>query len=197
MKPKISSDNVRAIGLTALLVVAGLYVYFEYYFVPTSKQLSSLEVQLRAARDNLKSLEAATANEAVLQVQYKQVEQAVASLRKSLPSESELPAVMEVLSNLASKSNVKIQTIYPERQTTAPRAEGADPAVYREIPIQIDAVAGFHQLAGFLNQVEAGDKPMQVLSMRITANPKDSRRHQINLLFKAYFSVAVDSIPGA
>ncbi len=199
MKTKFLSDSVRGILLAGLLVITGLYIYVEYYFVPTSQKLSSLEVQLRTARDNLKSLEAATANEAVLQAQYKQVEQAVASLRKALPKDSELPAVMEVLSTLASESNVKIQTIFPERQSVVVSkvAEIADPAVYREIPIQIDAVAGFHQLATFLNQVEVGDKPMQVLSMRITANPKDSKRHQINLLFKAYFSVTTEPPAGA
>lgn len=198
MKSKASSETIKTIALVSMLAVTGIYVYVQYYFVPTSQKLSNLQAQLRQSRDKLKSLEAITANEALLQAQYKQVEQAVALLRKSLPGESELPAVMEVLSNLASKSNVKIQTIFPERSSIAVnKALSLDPSVYKEVPIQIDAIAGFHQLATFLNQVETGDKPMQMVSMRISSNPKDPRKHQINLLLKAYFSIAAEQIPGA
>ena len=198
MKAATNKQQVQAFVLLGFFAALGLYAYVQYYFLPTSRKASSLEQEVRAARERLGGLEAATANQEALQAQYLQVEQAVVSLRKSLPRESELPAVLEVLSDLAAKANVKIQTIFPERALSASKASSdSDPAVYKEIPIQIDALAGYHELGLFLNQMEVGDKPMQVLSLRITSNSKDPKRHQINLLLRAYFAIAQESAKNA
>ncbi len=191
MKSAVNKQRLQTLLLLGLFVILGLYFSVQYYFLPTSRKASSLQQEVRTVRDRLRGLEAMTANQEALQAQYLQVEQAVASLRKSLPSESELPAVLEVISGLAAKANVKIQTIFPERTlSTSKLSTSSDPAVYKEVPIQVDALAGYHELGLFLNQIEVGDKPMQVLSLRITSNPKDPKRHQINLLLRAYFAIA-------
>jgi len=190
---KPGGRQLQSVLLIAIFGSLGLYVYVQYLFIPMSRNAKSVEQQVRIAREHLKSLEAATANEAALQAQYRQVEQVVADLRKAMPNETELPSVIELLSSLATKSDVKIQTIFPQRSAPAHgAASGApsEPPVYKEIPLQIDAFAGFHELGTFLSLVEMGDKPMQVMSLRISSNPKEPRRHQVNLLLRAYFSVS-------
>ena len=60
--------------------------------------------------------------------------------------------------------------------------------LYKEIPIQIDALAGFHQMGMFLSRVESGAQPMQVRMLRISDNPSEPRRHVVKLQLVAYFA---------
>lgn len=188
--------ELQAMILIGLLGVGTLYVYFLYIFSPLSREAANMGRQVRAAQEQLRTLEAATANETAIKEQYRQVDETVRSLRNTMPIEAELPSVMEVLSALASKTSVKIQTIFPQRPTGAnpvqqtKDAKKDEQTVYKEIPIQIEALAGYHELGTFLSLVETGDRPMQVASLRISSNPKDPRRHQINLVIRSYFSFA-------
>ncbi|MBI4341108.1 MAG: type 4a pilus biogenesis protein PilO [Candidatus Omnitrophica bacterium] len=188
---KLPKQQVQTMALFGLFGALGFYVYVQYLFAPMSRDAKSVEQQVRGLRERLRSLEAATANEAALQAQYRQVEQVVGALRTAMPDEGELPSVIELVSALAEKSDVKIQTVFPQRTVAVSESStGREAPVYKEVPIQIDALAGFHELGTFLSLVEMGEKPMQVMSLRISANPKEPRRHQVNLLVRAYFAVA-------
>ena len=186
--------------LRVFLLIGGLgliilYVYFLYIFSPLSREAADVARQVRAARERMRTLEASTANEAALKEQYRQVEETVRAFRKTLPVEAQLPSTLELLSSLASKTNVKIQTIFPQRagsplqQAKEQNGKAQDPVVYKDILIQIEALAGYHELGTFLSLVETGERPMQVASLRISGNPKEPRRHQINLLLRSYFSI--------
>ena len=198
MKPGLSGRDQRTILLIGVSGIIILSAYFMLIVGPLRRGGSDLGRKVRSAREQLRALEAATANEATVQEQYRQVEQTVASLRRLLPGEEELPAMIGRLSDLASQTQVKIQTIFPQRsfepEGTAGRLSAAgsasEPAsiYYRDIPIQIDALAGYHQLGAFLSLIESGDKPLRVSSLRISANPKEPKRHHVKLLLVAYFA---------
>ncbi len=190
--------ELQVVILIGLLGVGILYVYFRYIFSPLSRGAANVGREVRAAQEQLRTLEAVTANEAALKEQYRQVDDTVRSLRKAMPIEAELPSVMEFLSSLASKTSVKIQTIFPQRPSGPSRLQALQQAkdeqtVYKEILIQIEALAGYHELGTFLSLVETGERPMQVASLRISSNPKESRRHQITLVIRSYFATGDDT----
>ena len=193
----MTTRETRTVLLIGGLGVVILWVYAVYLIAPLQRQAASLGQEVQAARDKLKILTTATANEATLKEQYQQVEQSVSSLRNLLPSEDEIPNVIALLTDLASQSQVKIQTIFPQRSNetlgfdahSSPGKPGeAEPVVYKEIPIQIDALAGYHQLGVFLSLVESGQKPMRLSTLRITASPKESKRHYVKMVITAYFA---------
>lgn len=196
-------QDIVKVGVAGLII---LWVYVSYLLVPLARHAADTGKQVEQARQQLKSLQSVVANENNVKVQYKQMDEVVSSLRKAMPAEEELPAVIDFLSGLAAKTDVKIQTIFPQRASNTQQlptglpgketAKAAEPAVYVAIPIQIDALAGFHELGTFLSLVETGDKPTQVISLRVSANPKEPRRHQVNLLIRSYFAVALDSDAG-
>ena len=205
MKLQLSPREQKTLLSVAGLGIVILWVYITAIVRPLMREGGQLGQQLREAREQLKLLEAATANEDALREQYHQLEQNVLSLRKLLPSEEELPAVIELVSDMASQSQVKIQTIFPQRPMGnevggGKKDKGAAPkqlAVYKDVLIQIDALAGFHQLGAFLSLVEQGDKPMQIANLRITQDPKETRRLRIKLLLKSYFAPSEKRAGGA
>ena len=193
MKLALSSREQRTLLAGGGLALIVLWVYGAYILGPLMRESSSLGQQVQQARDRLATLEAATANEDALRKQHEQLTQTVASLRSLLPSEEELPSLIETLSDLASQTQVKIQTIFPQRplQGTGAETTTLAPVVYKEIPIQIDALSGYHQLGAFLGLVESGGKPIRIASLRIAANPREAKRHNVKLLLRSYFATTV------
>ena len=196
MKLSLSSRDRRTILLVGLLGMLTLWAYLTQLLGPMAKEVGSLGHEVRSAREQLKILELATSNEDALRQQHQQVNETVESLRRLLPAEQEIPTVIERLSDMAGQSGVKIQAIFPQRQVEpqapgslgAPAASSSKPVVFTEIPIQIDALAGYHQLGTFLSLVESADKPMQVSSLRMSGNQKEPKRHIVKLVLRAYFA---------
>ena len=196
MKLRFSVREQRTLLIVVVLAVSTVWMYLAFIARPLMRESNELTKRVTIARDQLKALEIATANEAALKEQHRQLQETVKSLRSLLPAEEELPRVIELLSDLASQSQVKIQTIFPQRQAETleepnnPKSESKEPLVYKEVLIQIDALAGYHELGTFLSLVESGEKPMQVSSLRISSDLKESKRLHIKLLIQSYFATS-------
>lgn len=173
-------QTIIAGGILATLV---LWLYFAYLIGPLVQECGRLGQQIRTAKDEVRLLEAGTANEAALREQHRQVNESVQALRKLLPASSELSETIERLSELASQAQVKIQTIAPQREEA-----GTAPDIYHAILITINALAGYHQLGTFLSLVEVENRPMEVASLWISPDAKELKRHHIKLVLRAYFA---------
>lgn len=197
MKLRLSAREQRTLAVVVALFVLIAWVYLALIIGPLLKEGRRSNELMRTASEQLRVLELSTMNEAALREQHRQVQETVASLRSLLPAEEEVPRVIELLSELAGRSQVKIQTIFPQRSAEAPGAPTASPAkasavpaVYKDVLIQVDALAGYHQLGTFLSLVESGDKPMQVSSLEIATDPRESKRFRIKLVIQAYFATS-------
>lgn len=200
MKLALSPREQRIVLLGGAGVLFAVWVYSVYLVGPLLREGANLGQQVRSVREQLNMLESTAASEARLRQQQQQLSQTVESLRGQLPTEAQIPAVIEHLSDLASQTGVKIQAIFPQRPVgtpdSGPPSRGkvaSQPLVYKEIPIQIDALAGYHQLGAFLSFVETGEKPMQVTSLRIAATQKEIKRQTIKLLLRLYFAVTEEA----
>lgn len=186
--------NTALVG--SLLAALVLWLYGAFLISPMLGRLAGLGGQVRKAREEIRLLEAGTASEAALRDQYRQVSGSVDSLRRLLPTESDLPRVIERLSQLAEGAKVKIQTIAPQRESEDPAAAAKGrkppegPALYEEVLITSNALAGYHQLGAFLGLVEAEGYPLEVHSLWISGDSKESKRHQIKLTFRSYFAAS-------
>ena len=103
MKLNLSSPEQRASLLAGFVGVVILWIYGVYLVGPLLRAAGDLKDKVQAAREQLKTLEAATSNEAALREQHRQLNETVVSLRRMLPPEEEIPAVIEHLSDLASQ----------------------------------------------------------------------------------------------
>ena len=182
----------QTILLAGIFGVLFVWMYLAYLITPLLRHGVELSGRVRSAREELKALQDTTANEPALRNQYHRLSEAVASWRTRLPSEEELPAVIEYLTALANQSQVKIQTIFPQHPTTPTQEMGGSKKgeagpVYRDVAIEIDALAGYHQLGTFLSLVETGTRPMQLSSLRISGEPKEPKRHRVKMIIRAYF----------
>ncbi|MBI3011839.1 MAG: type 4a pilus biogenesis protein PilO [Candidatus Omnitrophica bacterium] len=208
MKLALSKPERRAILAVGSLALVIGWLYAAHLVLPLHREAGRLAQQVQSARQRIRTLEAAVANEDSFRAQHQQWDEKVKSLRVFLPPQEELPAVIERLSALANQTQVKIETISPQRSlvdhakadvnpdTDKPPQPGPGPKGYEEVLIQVEALAGYHQLGAFLNAVEAGDRVVRVATLRMVGNPRDLKRHQIKLWLRAYFAASEHADPG-
>ena len=158
-----------------------------------AREAARLDLSLKTQQSQLAILERVTNQEETLRKRRGELEDAIKAYRTVLPNEEELPNVMQFLSDTASQTNVTIQAIFPQKGTED-KDKGKDdkdkkeaaPVGYKQVPIQIDAVAGYHQLGTFLSHVESSPHPVQVISLKVSENPKDPKRHLVRLVIQTY-----------
>ncbi len=187
------------------VIVLGVVIFYLYWTIvvsPMGKRFIQLGQQVKAAQVKWQQTQQAVAQEPQLRQEEQRLSETIEGLGRSLPSEDALPKVIEVLSNVASETGVRIQTIFPQRSLesgadgSGKGSGGSKPvadnlkSLYKEIPIQIDALSGFHQLGAFLNRVESDAQAMEVKSLRISSNPKEPRLHDVKLVLRVYFAGA-------
>lgn len=83
---------------------------------------------------------------------------------------------------MANDTDVKIVAIKPQRSEKAEQASD----VYTELPIDIEATSGYHQLGYFINRLENADRFMKIKNLRIEASDDDVLKHDISLVVSAF-----------
>ena len=67
------------------------------------------------------------------------------------------------------------------------------PSGYLEIPIEVTASAGYHQIGAFLDALESSEIPLRVQQMQMKADSKDLWSHRAVILLQAYLAPASGS----
>ncbi len=205
MSPASLKQERQVLVLVLMLAIFILWVYYAFMFKPLIKQVSGLGSQVKTSSLQLQHAQEAIAKEGPARQEHERLRTKINELHTHFPPEEELPSAIKVLSDLATQSGVKIQTIFPQRagnllelpkkDKPVADAPAKPPDLYTEIPIQIDAVAGFHKLGMFLSRVESGAQPMQLRSLRIEANPSEIKRHEVKIVIAVYFLATPSSKP--
>ena len=180
--------------LVGVASLVGLGAYYALLVAPLLRSIRTQRESIRSAHASLQSTEGAIAREPQLRAQLEQLTLDMRALHEAMPVEETLPAVIERLSEMANQAGVKIQTIFPQRTVSdsslPPTAHAATANLYKEVPVQIDALSGYHQLGSFLSSVERATQPMRLKNLRITSNGKESKRHNVKMVVVAYFATS-------
>lgn len=194
---KLSPKDQKRLAGLFLLAAVSLGVYDAYVFRPLVNAVRQLGQDVQTTQRQLQAFEQLIAQESQLHQEQIRLMATVQRERAALPASQDLPAVLERLSTVASQAGVKIQTVAPQRVTASLPASNTPPALYQEIPVRMEGLAGFHQLGSFLSQIESGDQPIQVRKLHIGENTKDPRRHVVELTLIGYFAVTREASSSA
>jgi len=172
--------------LITLVAVAAFILYLNLMLIPqlsllgdNFKKIARLDSDLRGAERDVSTIGNL---ERGISVYDEKIEQYV----KMLPAEKEIPALLENLASMARDANVRIVAITP---VTGKETEGEKGRIYLEMPIQISAKSGFHELGRFMSSLESSGRFMKVLDIEIRGNPSTPKRHDVDLLLTTYVLV--------
>jgi Tfp pilus assembly protein PilO len=144
--------------------------------------------ELRQAEQALRDIEQGLLQQPQLQQQQKDLEARAAQLRTVVPMEDQLPSVLQHLTEVAAQTGINVEAITPK-----PNASKELPVFYRQVPIELKGLAGYHQLGVFLSRVETEGPPIRIQTLRISANRKVLRRHDVQLVLQASLALLAPS----
>lgn len=170
----------------AVKVIAGLILFFGVLFLGYNFHLKDLQVQLegREAEEitlkeqfSLKAFQAANLD--AYKEQMQEMEVSFGALLKQLPSDTEVPGLLEDVTRTGLGSGLEFEEIklLPE----------VAQQFYIELPIQIAVVGGYHDLATFVSGVASLPRIVTLHDFGlVTSGAQSSSKLRMNILAKTY-----------
>jgi len=136
-----------AIKIIAWVLVIGVVVFLGYYFhlndmLDERTRVEAKEVALKQQYE-AKAFKAANLN--VYRKQMEEMEKSFGALVKQLPSDTEVPGLLEDITHTGLGSGLEIDSIKLQAERSA--------EFYVELPIEIQVRGGYHDLGSFVSGV--------------------------------------------
>lgn len=155
------------------LIIAGLIIGGGYWFFVKDRyaQLERVEQQETELRQQYESKAYQVANLEVFKQQMVEMEETFGALVRQLPSDTEVPGLLEDITNTALGSGLSLEEIALQQEQRRD--------FYVELPINIQVSGSYHELASFVSSV-AG-LPRIVTLHDFSIQPRDGNADQLDM----------------
>ncbi|MBC9249074.1 pilus assembly protein PilP [Pseudomonas alcaligenes] len=135
---------VKAIACVLLLAVA-LGLGYNFYLKDLQGRLEQRRGEEKTLREQFAQKAFQAANLEAYKVQMKEMEESFGTLLRQLPSDTEVPGLLEDITRTGLGSGLEFEEIKLQPEVIQ--------QFYIELPIQISVVGGYHDLATFVSGV--------------------------------------------
>ncbi len=170
--------------LIGLGVAVVLVAWTNLFFLPQRKVLRELGPQVKSLRREMTKVRQALARQSDLEGELSRLSGEAQRVGVFSPEE-QLPELLGQITQLAKETGVKLHSVKPKKRLSE---LAAGPSGFLELPIQLEASAGYHQIGAFLDRLEQSEILFRTEEMTIEPDRKNLFSHQVNLLLLAYLS---------
>jgi type IV pilus assembly protein PilO len=168
------------IKFIVVLIIFGLIAGGGYWFF-IKDQYAQLERVERTEQELRKTYEEKAyqvANLEVFKAQMAEMEETFGALVRQLPSETEVPGLLEDITNTALGSGLALQEVklQPEQRRD----------FYSELPINIRVSGSYHELASFVSSVASLPRIVTLHDLTIKPTGGDADRLDMQVLARTY-----------
>lgn len=178
---KINEKNLPVILFFTVVIIVALD--FFVLLGPQWGSLSKINPKIKTLSDELKSTKDNIDKMAFYINQSNKLKIKFDEMSARVKPREEVPIILERISRLALKNNIKIDEMTPD-QTNQKELLKEKERTYYALPIVIEANSDFHSFGRFLNQVETDDVIFLVNSFKIVSRG-EARQHDIKLTLDA------------
>jgi len=170
--------------LIAAAIVFALVIYVDFAFILQAqvKALSAVKTKnLKLAADIQtvqKDLNAMRENQHKVKP--------VLSVPKKIVSEGELLSLVARISQIAKDNMVKVAQINPVKNARPDLKAGQNQPAYGEVFIKLDLSCGYHNLGGFLNDLENSEYALSAEDLNIRPDFSLGQKENVLLTLKTY-----------
>lgn len=162
------------------LIVLGLIVGGGYWFFVKDQyaQLERVQKTEQELRKKYEEKAYQVANLDVFKAQMAEMEETFGALVRQLPSETEVPGLLEDITNTALGSGLALQEIklQPEQQRD----------FYAELPINIRVSGTYHELASFVSSVASLPRIVTLHDLTIKPTGGDGEQLDMQVVARTY-----------
>jgi type IV pilus assembly protein PilO len=187
-KVEISELDVNNLGswpvvvkviASALLMVLVLGLGYFFYIQDLEGQLSSAQIGESTLKEQFTTKAFQAANLEPYKRQMTEMENTFGALLRQLPSDTEVPGLLEDITRTGLSSNLEFEEIKLLPESVQP--------FYIELPIQITVVGAYHDLATFASGVSSLPRIVTLHDFAIKpADPKNPLKLRMSILAKTY-----------
>lgn len=171
-----------------IIVLSGIVLFvldIAFIVTPLINKTSDLKFQIIAIKKNISDLNKQISMLDAARKKLENLKSDQAVYEKRFPKEEEIPSLLESLSTIAARSSVDIIAVKPIKIETKEQMQETV-GLFHEIPIEILARGGYHQLSQFINKLETLDRFIEVKDVEIAQDNTMPRRHFLKLLVSTY-----------
>jgi type IV pilus assembly protein PilO len=172
--PTIPIDKVAAltqvqriaICIGTFVVFVGLFLYLVY--MPKSTRLGELEQNLEDLEMKVAKAKADAKDLNKFEKQFKEAQGKFRLVLRLLPDKKEIPSLLEDISKSGRHSGLEFLLFGPQKEVMK--------GFYAEIPVKIEVLGGYHNLAMFFDKVARLSRIVNVSNIGIKKDRGSKRR---------------------
>lgn len=172
------------LGLLALIVVATLLAAYFFHIRDMGARLEYLQREEVTLRNTFAEKAFESANIEAYQAQMVELEESFSALLAQLPSDTEVPGLLEDITAVGYGSSLEIDSITLQPEVVAD--------YYVELPIRIVAQGGYHDFGTFVSGVSGLSRIVTLQDYSIVADER-SQRLTFEVTAKTYRYKAQDN----
>lgn len=168
-----------------ILSVGLLLIYADFSFF-INLQLRSLKTSGPKIIKLKKDIDTLVKDLSAMQNKQTQVKEGTQQL-KIIISEDEIPALLQDISRIGNKNNIKIMQIKPSKELrTRQDKTSKEPVKLAPFLITLELSCSYHNFGKFINDLENAKEFMAVQDVKIGHDANDYLRQSVNLVLMTY-----------
>jgi type IV pilus assembly protein PilO len=157
--------SYRMAMLPAIVVLVGaVYIYFLY--LPTSSTLEGIRDQQLQLQRKLAEVRTVAGNEEAVKQEIVALEKKLDVALRQLPDSKELPVLLTDITSLGKNAGLEFKAFRPKEETKRD--------FYAEVPIDIEFIGDFHDIATFFDEVSRLPRIVNVGSLDVAIASENS-----------------------
>jgi type IV pilus assembly protein PilO len=150
------------VGILLLVVFIISLVYWYFFWSPKAEELKNAENRLRQDQMKIREYEAIAAELPKFEKEYKRLDREFDLMARKLPKDKEIPALIDGVYSEISASNLESITFTPKPQVAKD--------IYAEIPIQMEVIGTYSNLADFFDRISRLPRIVNVRDLQLKRN---------------------------
>lgn len=164
---------------SVLVVIVALGLGYNFYLQDLQAMLDQQRAEELALKDTFSSKAFQAANLDAYKVQMVEMEESFGALLRQLPSDTEVPGLLEDITRTGLGSGLEFEEIKLQPEAVQ--------QFYVELPIQIVVMGGYHDLATFVSGVSSLPRIVTLHDFEVkVADKENPSRLRMSVLAKTY-----------
>jgi len=140
-----------------VVLIVGLYVWLVY--IPKTGEIKTIKSELDRLETNIRIAKVRAKNLKRLEADLAKAQGDLKVAIKLLPTTSEIPSLLKNITKLGNDSNLEFLLFSPEKQVSK--------EFYVEIPVSIEVLGSYHDVAIFFDKVGKLDRIVNVINVNM------------------------------
>lgn len=147
----------RVLILVATVVVL-LGIFFALIYTPKTKEIAAVESELDNLENQINHAKKKKEDLEKLEAELDELQDQLIVALRLLPTTSEIPSLLKSITRLGNDSHLEFLLFSPEKEV--PKEE-----LYVEIPVSMEVMGGYHDVAMFFDKIGKLDRIVNIVDV--------------------------------